>query len=57
MARKVAVIYWRVMVKGLDYAEQGLKKYDEQLLENKLKTLNKLVKELNIKMPINVNVA
>jgi len=57
MARKVAVLYWRVMVKGLDYAEQGIKRYDEQLLANKLKTFNRLAKELEIKMPINVQVA
>jgi transposase len=57
MARKVALLYWRVMVKGLDYAEQGIKRYDEQILANKLKTLNKLVKELNIKVPVNLHVA
>lgn len=52
MARKMAILYWRVMVKGLDYAEQGIKKYDEQLLLNKMKTFNKLAKELEIKIPI-----
>lgn len=57
MARKVAVLYWRVMVKGLDYAEQGIKRYDEQLLANKLKTFNRLAKELDVKMPDNVQVA
>ena len=57
MARKVAVLYWRVMAKGLDYAEQGIKRYDEQLLANKMKTFNKLAKELDIKMPDNVQVA
>jgi len=57
MARKVAVLYWRVMVKGLDYAEQGIKRYDDQLLANKIKAFNKLAKELEIKIPINVNVA
>jgi len=56
MARKVAVLYWRVMVKGLDYAEQGIKRYDEQIIANKLKTLNKLLKELKIEIPINVHV-
>jgi transposase len=56
MARKVAILYWRVMVKGLDYAEQGIKHYEEQLMANKVKTLNRLVKELNIKLPENVQV-
>ena len=45
------------MVKGLDYAEQGIKKYEEQLLANKLKTFNKLAKELEIQIPVNVQVA
>jgi transposase len=57
MARKVAVLYWRVMVKGLDYTEQGIKKYEEQLVLNKMKTLNKLAKELNYKLTENVQVA
>ena len=49
MARKVAILYWRVMVKGLDYAEQGIKRYEEQLLLKKMKTFNKLAKELETK--------
>ena len=57
MARKVAVLYWRVMAKGLDYAEQGIKRYDEQILANKMKTFNKLAKELKIEIPVNVHVA
>jgi transposase len=57
MARKVAVLYWRVMVKGLDYTEQGIKRYDEQQILNKIKTLNKLAKELNYEISENVKVA
>ena len=56
MARKVAILYWRVMVKGLDYAEQGIKNYEEQLIMNKMKTLNRLTKELENKMPVRVQV-
>lgn len=52
MARKLAILYWRVMVKGIDYAEQGIKQYEEQLLMNKMKTLNKLTRELKGKMPV-----
>jgi len=48
MARKLAVLYWRVMVKGLDYAEKGIRQYEEQLMFNKIKTVNKLAKELNL---------
>jgi transposase len=56
MARKTAILYWRVMVKGIDYAEKGIKNYEEQLLVNKMKTWNRLTKELNIKTTINVQV-
>jgi len=48
MARKIAVLYWRVMVKGVDFAEQGVKHYEEQLIMNKLKTVNRLARELNL---------
>lgn len=57
MARKIAVLYWRVMVKGLDYAEKGIIQYEEQLLANKLKTLNRLANELNVEISINKDVA
>lgn len=57
MARKIAILYWRLMVKGVDFVEQGVTHYEEQLLANKVKTLNKLVKELNAKLPENVPVA
>lgn len=53
MARKLAILYWRTMVKGLDYVEQGINNYEEQLLARKFNTLNKLAKELNVNLPIN----
>lgn len=46
LARKLAVLFWRVMVKGLNYAEAGLKAYEEQVLETKRRTLSRLAKEL-----------
>lgn len=48
MARKIAVLYWRVMVKGLEYAERGIQHYEEQIILNKMKTVNRLAKELNL---------
>jgi transposase len=48
MARKLAVLYWRVMVKGLDYVENGIKQYELQLQQNKLRTFNRLARELKI---------
>jgi len=50
MARKLAVTYWRVMVKGIDYAEQGVKNYEDQIILNKIRTVNKLAKELNMQV-------
>ncbi len=57
MARKLAVLYWRVMVKGLEFTEKGITLYEEQLLANKLKCFNKLAKELNVNMSNNESVA
>jgi transposase len=56
MARKIAILYWRVMVKGLDYAEKGIINYEEQLLANKFKSLHRLAKELNVHLSENVQV-
>lgn len=46
LARKLAVLFWRVMVKGLSYAEAGLKAYEEQVLETKRRALARLAKQL-----------
>jgi len=56
MARKIAILYWRIMVKGIEYVEQGIIKYEEQILANKIKTLNKLTKELGVKLTENMNI-
>ena len=50
MARKLAILYWRVMVKGIDYAEFGVKKYEDQIMLNKLKTVTRLAKELDMQV-------
>jgi hypothetical protein len=53
MARKLAVLYWRVMVKGLEYVENGIQKYEEQLLAQRHKTLIRLATELNVQISYN----
>jgi len=46
LARKLAQLFWRVMVKGLSYAEAGLQAYEEQVLETKRRALCRLAKQL-----------
>lgn len=46
LARKLAAWYWRIMVKGDDYVEQGLARYDAQVLLTKQRALKRLAKEL-----------
>jgi transposase len=48
MARKIAILYWRLMVKGKDYVEKGVNHYEEILKRNKEKALVRLAKELNV---------
>ncbi len=48
VARKLAELYWRVMVKGLEYTEHGIEKYQEQLNQQKLRSFRRLAVELNI---------
>ena len=50
MARKLSVLYWRVMVKGLDYAEKGVQIYEGQIMLSKLRTITKLANELNLEI-------
>ena len=44
------------MVKGVEYTEIGIKKYEENLITNKMKTLNRLAKELNYEIAGNVQI-
>lgn len=53
MARKLAVLYWRVMVKGLEYVENGIQKYEAQLLAQRHKSLMRLANELNVQISHN----
>jgi transposase len=56
MARKLAEIYWLVMVKGMQYVESGVKKYEEQLLQRKKQSFIRLAKELNYQVVVNESV-
>lgn len=57
LARKLAAWFWRVMVKGDDYVEQGLAHYAEQVRKSKEYALNRLAKELGRQLiPVSANV-
>jgi transposase len=45
LARKLAELYYRVLVHGLAYVEQGLKKYQERVVETEQRWLRKLAQK------------
>ena len=42
IARKLAVLYYRLMTKGLDYVERGIADYEKKYQEQTLRYLNKM---------------
>jgi len=52
MARKLAEYYWRIMVKGVQYAERGIENYEKQLLLQKRKSAERLASELNLQLTL-----
>jgi transposase len=50
VARKLATQYWRLMVKGKDFVDQGVANYEQILLKQKEKYLKKLALELNVEI-------
>ena len=47
LARKLAAMFWQVMVYGFDYVEQGLKKYQQRVQLTEQRLLRKLARKLN----------
>jgi len=54
IARKLAVLYWRIMVKGMEFVEKGIQEYEERLLAQKKRSLNRLAEELKMQVVCNV---
>ena len=52
-AGKIAELYWRLMVKGLDYTEYGIKAYEEKMLLQKEKWLIRTANELGMQLSYN----
>lgn len=46
-ARKIAVIFYNVMTKGIEFAEQGIKLYEQKIKERQLKYLHKQAKRFD----------
>jgi transposase len=46
LARKLAILFWRVMVKGTDYVEHGLAQYETKVLQTKQRALRRLARQL-----------
>lgn len=48
LARKLAELFWRIMVHGMAYVEQGLKNYEEKVVETEQRLLRKLARKYNL---------
>ena len=48
LARKLAELFWRLMVHGNAYVEQGLKKYEEKVAQTEQHLLQKLARKYNL---------
>jgi len=48
LARKLAEMFWRLMVHGSTYVEQGLKKYEEKVAQTEQHFLQKLARKYNM---------
>ena len=48
LARKLAELFWRLMVHGIAYVEQGLKKYEDKVAQTEQRLLQKLARKYNL---------
>ncbi len=48
LARKLAEMFWRLMVHGRDYVEEGLKKYEAKVAQTEQHLLRKLASKYNL---------
>lgn len=47
-ARKLAVLIWQAMVKGMPFVEEGLKRYEVRVIETKQRALRRLALQLGV---------
>lgn len=50
VARKLAELYWKLFVKGLEYVENGIQRYQEKMLANKKRSVTRMAKELGLEV-------
>jgi transposase len=48
LARKLAELFWRLMVHGITYVEQGLRKYEQKVAQTEQRLLQKLARKYNM---------
>ena len=53
MARKLAILYWKLFMEGMDYVKKGVELYRKELLKRKQKNIKKLASELNMQVTVN----
>lgn len=53
VARKLAVLYWKLFVNGLEYVEKGIESYNEKINLAKQKNVVRMAKELGMSISYN----
>ncbi len=52
-ARKLAILYWRLMVKGLEYTERGIQDYEARIMIQRERWLLKTANEMGYQLTVN----
>lgn len=55
LARKLAAMFWQIMVHGTEYVERGLRQYEERVKLTEQRLLNKLAAKLNCQVVPKIN--
>lgn len=50
VARKLAILYYKLLTKGLDYVEKGINHYQQKILDNKKRSVKRMAKELGLQV-------
>jgi hypothetical protein len=52
VARKLAVLYYRLQTKGLEYVEKGIQEYEEKLVEQKQRNILKAARNIGLELSV-----